>query len=240
MDFTPLLPQMRKYQARAARLLGDRGVVFCLGSRPLLTYAVWASTAPARILGAATTEAEGFALVRQHRPGLLVANDRLERGCGISLVVAVKSLAPATLTLLMVGANQSRRRILAARKARCDALLLETRMGLGHELTALRTICSGDIFIDRRLEETAGAAAGGGDPGGRRQPLSAREIQVLQAAAEGRNNGEIARRLYLSVDTVKTHLHNVLVKLEARDRSHAVAIALGLGWIQLPDLGLSG
>jgi dTDP-4-amino-4,6-dideoxygalactose transaminase/DNA-binding CsgD family transcriptional regulator len=59
--------------------------------------------------------------------------------------------------------------------------------------------------------------------------LSARELEILGLMAEGLFNHEIAGRLFLAQETVKTHIHHVLVKLNARSRTHAVSIALREG-----------
>jgi DNA-binding NarL/FixJ family response regulator len=61
------------------------------------------------------------------------------------------------------------------------------------------------------------------------RPLSKREIAVLNCAAEGMTNGEIAEQLGITAETVKTHLSRVQDKLHARDRTHAVSRALRLG-----------
>jgi dTDP-4-amino-4,6-dideoxygalactose transaminase/DNA-binding CsgD family transcriptional regulator len=62
--------------------------------------------------------------------------------------------------------------------------------------------------------------------------LSAREVEILGLMAEGLFNHEIAGRLFLADETVKTHIHHVLVKLQARSRTHAVAIALQQGLLE--------
>jgi len=74
------------------------------------------------------------------------------------------------------------------------------------------------------MDETAGR-----DP----RALTARQVEVLILAAEGCSNGEIAQRLGLGIDTVKTHLSRVFVILGAKDRTHAVALALHAGVIPL-------
>jgi LuxR family maltose regulon positive regulatory protein len=61
------------------------------------------------------------------------------------------------------------------------------------------------------------------------EPLSGREIEVLQLIAEGLTNREIAARLFLSVNTVKVHSSNIYGKLGAHNRTEAVARAQDLG-----------
>jgi DNA-binding NarL/FixJ family response regulator len=221
VDFTPLLGQLRDNHARASKLLRGTSMVLCLGSRALLSTMVGSSSEPERILGAATSEAEGLALVKTHQPGLLFASDRLEQGCGVSLVVAVKQRFPHTRTLLLVSQEHRQGRIRKAIEACCDGVVVESRIGLGTELNAIRSVCSGGIWIDRQIGSARPAL----------QPLSPRETEVLQRVVRGESNGTIAAELYLSLDTIKTHVRNVLRKLEARDRAHAVAIGLHLGLV---------
>lgn len=67
-------------------------------------------------------------------------------------------------------------------------------------------------------------------------PVSRREYQVLQLVAEGMENAAIAKSLFLSVETVRTHVKSILRKLSARDRTHAVTIAFRTGLLTLaPD-----
>lgn len=66
---------------------------------------------------------------------------------------------------------------------------------------------------------------------GKRSPLSERETEVLSWAMAGKTNWEISMILNISERTVKFHIQNVMVKLEASSRAHAVAIALGQGLI---------
>jgi two-component system NarL family response regulator len=64
-------------------------------------------------------------------------------------------------------------------------------------------------------------------------PLSSREMEVLNYAASGNSNRRIAERLSISEETVKAHMKNVLAKLAANDRTHAVTIALKRGIITI-------
>jgi LuxR family transcriptional regulator, maltose regulon positive regulatory protein len=65
------------------------------------------------------------------------------------------------------------------------------------------------------------------------EPLSERQLEVLQLIAEGLTNAQIAQRLFISVTTVKWHSTNIYNKLDVRNRTQAVARARGLGL--LPD-----
>lgn len=65
-------------------------------------------------------------------------------------------------------------------------------------------------------------------------PLTARELGILQHVAVGASNAMIGRRLSLSEDTVKTHLRHAYRKLGVGDRAHAVAIAYQRGLLAMP------
>ena len=88
-----------------------------------------------------------------------------------------------------------------------------------------------DIYAGRLLEHIALQTADSGNGGPRSggvpglEPLSGREVEVLELVAAGRSNAEIAGELYLSVGTVKAHVHHIFGKLLVRNRSQAVARA---------------
>lgn len=71
-----------------------------------------------------------------------------------------------------------------------------------------------------------------GDTAGDREPLTRKEIRVLQLLAEGYSNSAMAEKLFVSDSTVRTHLRNINMKLDARSRTQAVAIARKLGVIR--------
>ena len=64
--------------------------------------------------------------------------------------------------------------------------------------------------------------------------LSGREVEVLELAAAGLSNKEVAQDLEITDQTVKNHVTSILRKLDVNDRTHAVTIALSKGWISNP------
>lgn len=68
---------------------------------------------------------------------------------------------------------------------------------------------------------------------GQAKPLSPREVEILTRVAVGTSNKEIANFFAISEHTVKNHLTSIMQKLEARDRTHAVVIALRHGWLSI-------
>lgn len=123
------------------------------------------------------------------------------------------------------------------------AYLLKERVSEPEQLVAaIRDVARGGSFIDPKVVETLVAALGNlvppqDAPFGRAEaptvsgvePLTDRELEVLALIAEGNSNQEIARRLVVSLATVKTHVNHVFAKLDAESRVQVVARARALG-----------
>jgi|688.fasta_scaffold07175_14 DNA-binding NarL/FixJ family response regulator len=237
LDFTPMLAQVQANNQLTGDLLGDARVVICLGSRAQISFLVGHRGNDGKIIGAATTESEGLELAERLQPDFLFTSDELEEGCGLALVLKVKRRLQDIRTLLMIRGVPSRPGIQSAIHAGCDGILLESRMGMGTGLEAIRTVCGGGIYLDRGLAPALSLAGGAQGTTARRAPpnLSPRELDVLARLVGGESNATIAQHLIVSVDTVKTHLRNVQLKLQARDRTHAAVLALQFGLIDWPE-----
>ena len=102
-----------------------------------------------------------------------------------------------------------------------------------------KEILSRYISHARRFEEAAARRGAGNGaviplsptPVGVTQDPTPRETEVLQLVADGLANREIGQRLYLSEETVKSHVRHLLAKLQARSRAHAVAVGFRRGLI---------
>ena len=85
---------------------------------------------------------------------------------------------------------------------------------------AIEKVASGEGYIDPALMP---AFLSGRD---KDDMLTTREREILQLLADGMSNSDVASRLFISQETVKSHVRHILAKLEADTRTHAVAIAL--------------
>ena len=104
------------------------------------------------------------------------------------------------------------------------------RAVLGPELPPSASLPT-PVEVSSQTEETRLPPSA--SPGAAGRALSRRELDVLRLAADGGANREIAERLGISEATVKTHMRSVLAKLDANDRTHAVALAAKRGIISL-------
>jgi DNA-binding NarL/FixJ family response regulator len=127
------------------------------------------------------------------------------------------------------------------------AYLLKERVSDPEQLVdAIREVARGGSVIDPKVVETLVAALGdlvpdrepapaaerrspGAPEDGMTEPLTERELEVLGLVAEGASNQEIARRLVVSLATVKTHINHIFAKLEAESRVQVVARARAKG-----------
>ena len=181
------------------------------------------------VVGSARTEQEGYDLIRRERPGLAIVDIGLERGSGVELARRLALVEPGLGVLIYTGlGDESLLREALDSGARGFAL----KAGPARDLVAAaRAVASGDSYVDPRLNPyILGRAATE-----RIAVLSPREKEVMALLAEGLTGRQIAERLVISPATVRTHVENVMEKLEARTRVHAIAIALRQGLIEIPD-----
>jgi DNA-binding NarL/FixJ family response regulator len=191
-----------------APILAERRWVCCLPSPLLVRLLAGPRPRPELLLGAATTLAAGLELVHRLRPDLLLVGDHLDQGSGLELMKQGREGQPHLATVLVV-----------ARPPQPSALRALRRAGVG------------SVLEEAMLQPQAWSPKLGAPPA----PLTAREREVLGWAASGARNHEIALRLQLAPETVKSHLRNLIRKLGARDRAHACVLALGWGLMDWPE-----
>ena len=221
---------MRDNVAAGNVLLAHSRVVVCSGSRLALTLFIAALQTGPEIVGAVTTQEEGLQKLAETQADVLICTDRLEQGNGGSLVAQAKALPQPPATLMVVTQARRLMAIHQALQANCDGLCLESNLGLGSVLAAIRSMQTGGLYLDRNLSKSYFEAF--------TYPLAQltpREVEILQLMAAGAENQGIGRRLHLSVETVKDHVRHIFHKLNAKSRIQAAVQGIRLGLVEWPD-----
>ena len=157
--------------------------------------------------------------IERLRPEVVIMDVRLPGIDGISTVKRIAQSCPDVHTV-MFSAYGDKRLLSDAIAAGARGYVMK---GSPPEdlLRAIRTVVAGKPFVDPSLSQTLLMSQVGIDA-----PLTEREREILQLLAEGLHTDEVARRIGLSAETVKSDTKRAILKLEADTRVHAVAIAL--------------
>lgn len=180
------------------------------------------------VLGGASTGAGGEALIARHEPHLALIAADLPDVDGIMLLRRLVRRGLRTAVVLYADESSIREQSAAAVHAGAAGVIAKHRT-ITELAIALRSIATGGLWFDEADDDPRDAPP---DPsplpdGPRRTAaLSSAELRVLALVAEGGSTEETADALSLSPHTVRTHMRNVMRKLEASSRAHAVAIAL--------------
>lgn len=185
------------------------------------------------VVGEAGTGAEALAQVELLRPDVVIMDVRMPDLDGIEATGALtrRGSTPRVLILTTFEDDDYLYRALQAgatgfmlKRARPDELIRGVRVVASGASLVLPDVTRRLIADHHRpSSRPRGAAA--------LPELTEREADVLSLVAEGLSNAEIGQRLYLSPETVKTHLSRVLAKLGARDRTQAVIAAFESGFM---------
>ena len=218
------------------RLLAQRRVVAVMGDRLTLGSFVLAEPVRPSLIGAATTEDEGFALVQNNRPDLLICSEDLETGYGLNLLKRVRSAVP-NCQMLIVLVRETQEVVQEALAACADGVIFKSSLGSGHGdlISALQTIAEGAVYYPEQIRGLAAASAPNPDLPALIEELTPRELEVVAAVSRGLKNNAIADQLGVSLETVKTHVGNSMAKLAARDRTQMAVTALLYGLINPLD-----
>jgi DNA-binding NarL/FixJ family response regulator len=176
------------------------------------------------VVGTADDAEAGGALILRRKPDVALVDLALPGMSGAQLTRSLLKEDPDLRIILYTGAADERQ-LLDALDAGAAGFALKS--GDPEELEdAIRTVADGGDYIDPRL--TPLLAKGGN---GRTKTLSPREREIMGLLSQGLSGEEAARQLYLSPETVRTHVRNAMSKLGAATRAHAVALALHRGEI---------
>ncbi|MGM7670441.1 response regulator [Microbacterium sp. A93] len=180
------------------------------------------------VVGEASDGEEAIRRATEFTPDVVLMDIRMPGLDGIAATEAIVQALPDTRVLVLTTFDLDEYAFGAIRAGASGFLLKDAQR---HELTsAVRAVHRGDAAlaprVTRRLLEHLGPhLAPASDEPDPTASLTERERDVFLAIARGHTNAEIAQSLFLSESTVKTHVGRVLMKLEARDRVHAVILA---------------
>ena len=185
-----------------------QGLALLFGSSPDL-----------ELIGTVENGEDALDAIKRFKPEVVIMDVRLPGIDGISAVKRIQQEASSVHTVVF-SAYGDKRLLSDAIAAGARGYVMK---GSPPEdlLRAVRTVTEGKAFVDPSLSPTLLMTQGAAEA-----PLSEREREILQLLAEGFHTEEVARRIGLSAETVKSDTKRAIMKLEADTRVHAVAIAL--------------
>jgi DNA-binding NarL/FixJ family response regulator len=181
--------------------------------------------------------AEALACMARRPPDILLTDLGLPDGSGVALIRHLAEHHPGARSLV-ISAFGDEASVIEALCAGASGYLLKDASNAGIR-RALRDLAEGGVplspavarYLLKRLPSTAGSAPAAASaplepaPAPLLEPLSARELQVLQLIADGASYAEIAQRLFISLNTVNTHIRHLYGKLAVGSRGKAVKVA---------------
>ncbi|HEY5943537.1 MAG TPA: response regulator transcription factor [Solirubrobacterales bacterium] len=175
------------------------------------------------VLGCATTAARAEEVIAERHPDVAMVGVDLPDERGTELIRRLNGRANGTKFVIYTGRTEPD--LLEAAFRSGARGLVAKPAGLAPLVEALRKVWRGGRYFDPSFSAKA-------EEGAPAKTLSGREAEILAMLARGLTGEEIAQRLVLSPETVRTHVRNAMAKLEARTRTEAVVKALELGEIQ--------
>ena len=193
-----------------------------------------------RVTGEAEDGSETVRLVKELRPDVVLMDIGLPLIDGIDATGKIKDEVPET-RVIMLTSHDSDRDVFAALGAGADGYCLKEVSG-SQLVSAIRAVADGVAWLDPGVASRVLRACASNNPftddpnkaakaGIPPTTLSQRELDVLKLVVEGLSNQEIAGRLFLSVETIKTHMRHIMEKLAVSDRTQAAVKAMRSGLV---------
>jgi DNA-binding NarL/FixJ family response regulator len=186
-------------------------------------------------VGEAADGEAGLALISQTHPDAAIIDVRLPGMSGIEMTKQIKTWAPEQQCRVMIlTLNHQEEMVLAAFAAGADAYCLKDSHS-AFLIEAIQATHAGFAWIDPAIARIVLARSLRREPFSPNTPLpyklTSRELEVLQLIVDGHSNAAIAKMLYITVGTTKTHVRNILNKLSVDDRTQAAVQALRSGLV---------
>jgi DNA-binding NarL/FixJ family response regulator len=222
-------PSVRRADADPIRvLIADDHALFRRGLEMVLQ-----DEADIDIVGQASDGAEAVANARDTLPDIVLMDIRMPKISGIEAARAMKEVAPTSKIVILTISDEEEDLFEAIRAGASGYLLKD--IPLDEVAAAVRSVYGGQSLINPSMAGkllTEFAALAKRDETAERvqhvqaPKLTEREMEVLRLVARGLNNRDIAKELFISENTVKNHVRNILEKLQIHSRMEAVMIAV--------------
>jgi DNA-binding NarL/FixJ family response regulator len=183
-----------------------------------------AAQADMEIVAQASTAEEALQEYRRTRPDVILMDQRLPGASGTEALIAIRGEFPH-VKIMMLTTSSGDIEIQRALRAGATAYVLKSTPK-NELLRIIRTVSLGRKHIPSDVASSVAEHMG-------QEDLTPREQQVLELIREGNKNKQIADQLSISETTVNFHIKNIVDKLQANDRTHAVTIALRRGLLQI-------
>jgi DNA-binding NarL/FixJ family response regulator len=201
--------------------------VLIVDDHPLLREGITAvidGQADMRVVAQATNGMEAIAHFRTHQPDVTLMDLAMPQVDGVEATIAIRAEWPQARIVMLTTYGGDAKAMRALKAGACGYLLKSLiRTDL---LDAIRSVHAGQRRIPREVADDLAEHVG-------EDTLTERELGVLRHVAAGNSNRRVAGQLGISEETVKAHMKNILGKLGANDRTHAVTIALKRGIIDV-------
>jgi DNA-binding NarL/FixJ family response regulator len=175
-----------------------------------------------QIVAQADTGRSAIDLHGRLQPDVTLMDLRMPDGNGLDAITSIRRSAPGA-RIIVITTFAGDALVVAALRAGAAGYLLKSTLR-NDLIEAIRMVHAGKRRIPPDVAAQVAENAGS-------ETLSERELRVLQLVAAGHSNKLIATKLNISENTVKTHMQNILPKIGAHDRTHAVTIAIKRGII---------
>jgi DNA-binding NarL/FixJ family response regulator len=191
------------------------------------------SAAGIEIVAEAEDGAQALQQIEQHRPHVAVLDINMPKYSGIEVARRVRAQS-WPVGLLILTAYDDDPYVVAALEAGVNGFVLKTA-DMEEIIEAVRAVSEGQSVLDPEiLPKLMRTVTTSHKPEAEYEPLTDRELEVLQAAARGLTNKAIAVLLTISDRTVQGHLRRIFEKLNVANRTEAVVKASQLNWLKLP------
>ncbi|WP_438488677.1 response regulator [Streptomyces sp. S186] len=181
------------------------------------------------VVGEASDGAEGIAATEQLRPDVVLMDIKMPGMDGIEALRQLRTLDNPAKVLVVTSFTEQRTVVPALRAGAAGYVYKD--IDPDALAGAIRSVHAGHVLLQPEVAGALLSQEEGNNGQGRGGSLTDREREVLALIADGRSNREIARALVLSEKTVKTHVSNILMKLDLADRTQAAlwAVRHGIG-----------